>query len=48
MTQSFQTIKDGKNLKEVKILSSFKGSMRTTLKIKTKIKNPQKFLSEGF
>ena len=31
MTQSFQAIKDGKSLKEVKDLSSFKGSMRTTL-----------------
>ncbi|MDA9121644.1 hypothetical protein N9J33_00825 [Candidatus Pelagibacter sp.] len=31
MTQSFQVIKDGKSLKEVKDLSSFKGSMRTTL-----------------
>ena len=30
MTQSFQAIKDGKSLKEVKDLSSFKGSMRTT------------------
>ena len=30
-TQSFQVIKDGKSLKEVKDLSSFKGSMRTTL-----------------
>ena len=31
MTKSFQVIKDGKSLKEVKDLSSFKGSMRTTL-----------------
>ena len=31
MIQSFQVIKDGKSLKEVKDLSSFKGSMRTTL-----------------
>ena len=31
MTQSFQAIKDGKSPKEVKDLSSFKGSMRTTL-----------------
>ena len=31
MTQSFQAIKEGKSLKEVKDLSSFKGSMRTTL-----------------
>ena len=31
MTQSFQVIKDGKSLKKVKDLSSFKGSMRTTL-----------------
>ena len=31
MTQSFQAIKDGKSQKEVKDLSSFKGSMRTTL-----------------
>ena len=31
MTQSFHAIKDGKSLKEVKDLSSFKGSMRTTL-----------------
>ena len=31
MTQSFHVIKDGKSLKEVKDLSSFKGSMRTTL-----------------
>jgi len=31
MLQSFQVINDGKSLKEVKDLSSFKGSMRTTL-----------------
>ena len=31
MIQSFQAIKDGKSLREVKDLSSFKGSMRTTL-----------------
>ncbi|MDC1181544.1 hypothetical protein OAT21_01840 [Candidatus Pelagibacter sp.] len=31
MLQSFQAINDGKSLKEVKDLSSFKGSMRTTL-----------------
>ena len=31
MIQSFQAIKDGKSLMEVKDLSSFKGSMRTTL-----------------
>jgi len=31
MLQSFETINDGKSLKEVKDLSSFKGSMRTTL-----------------
>ena len=31
MIQSFQVIKEGKSLKEVKDLSSFKGSMRTTL-----------------
>ena len=31
MQQSFQVINDGKSLKEVKDLSSFKGSMRTTL-----------------
>jgi hypothetical protein len=31
MIQSFQVIKDEKSLKEVKDLSSFKGSMRTTL-----------------
>ena len=31
MTQSFQAIKEGKSLKAVKDLSSFKGSMRTTL-----------------
>src|SRR6056300_623597 len=31
MLQSFEVINDGKSLKEVKDLSSFKGSMRTTL-----------------
>jgi len=31
MLQSFQVINDGKSLKEVKDLSSFKGSMRTSL-----------------
>jgi len=31
MLQSFQVINDGKSLKEVKDLCSFKGSMRTTL-----------------
>jgi len=31
MLQSFEVIKEGKSLKEVKNLSSFKGSMRTTL-----------------
>ena len=31
MLQSFQVINEGKSLKEVKNLSSFKGSMRTTL-----------------
>ena len=31
MLQSFQVINDGKSLKEVKDLSSFKGSMRTNL-----------------
>ena len=31
MLQSFEAINDGKSLKEVKDLSSFKGSMRTTL-----------------
>ena len=31
MLQSFQVINDGKSLKKVKDLSSFKGSMRTTL-----------------
>jgi hypothetical protein len=31
MLQSFKVINDGKSLKEVKDLSSFKGSMRTTL-----------------
>ena len=31
MIQSFQAIKDGKSLREVKDLSSFKGSMRATL-----------------
>ena len=31
MIQSFLAIKDGKSLREVKDLSSFKGSMRTTL-----------------
>ena len=31
MLQSFQAINEGKSLKEVKDLSSFKGSMRTTL-----------------
>ena len=31
MLQSFQVINEGKSLKEVKDLSSFKGSMRTTL-----------------
>ena len=31
MLQSFEVIKQGKSLKEVKDLSSFKGSMRTTL-----------------
>ena len=31
MLQSFQVINDGKSLKEVKDLSSFKGSMRTAL-----------------
>ena len=31
MQQSFEVINDGKSLKEVKDLSSFKGSMRTTL-----------------
>jgi hypothetical protein len=31
MLQSFEVIKEGKSLKEVKDLSSFKGSMRTTL-----------------
>ena len=31
MIQSFQAIKDGKSLSEVKDLSSFKGAMRTTL-----------------
>ena len=31
MIQSFQAIKDGKSIMEVKDLSSFKGSMRTTL-----------------
>ena len=31
MLQSFQVINDGKSIKEVKDLSSFKGSMRTTL-----------------
>ena len=31
MLQSFQVINNGKSLKEVKDLSSFKGSMRTTL-----------------
>ena len=31
MIQSFQSIKDGKSLREVKDLSSFKGSMRATL-----------------
>ena len=31
MLQSFQVINDGKSLKEVKDLSSFKGSMRTIL-----------------
>ena len=31
MIQSFQAIKDGKSLREVKDLSSFKGGMRTTL-----------------
>ena len=31
MIQSFQAIKDGRSLREVKDLSSFKGSMRTTL-----------------
>jgi hypothetical protein len=31
MLQSFEVINDGKTLKEVKDLSSFKGSMRTTL-----------------
>ena len=30
MLQSFEVINDGKSLKEVKDLSSFKGSMRTT------------------
>ncbi len=31
MLQSFEVINQGKSLKEVKDLSSFKGSMRTTL-----------------
>lgn len=31
MIQSFQAIKDGRSLREVKDLSSFKGSMRSTL-----------------
>ena len=31
MLQSFEVINEGKSLKEVKDLSSFKGSMRTTL-----------------
>ena len=31
MLKSFQVINEGKSLKEVKDLSSFKGSMRTTL-----------------
>ena len=31
MQQSFEAIKLGKSLKEVKDLSSFKGSMRTNL-----------------
>ncbi|MDB9736101.1 hypothetical protein OAA93_05865, partial [Candidatus Pelagibacter ubique] len=31
MLQSFEVVNEGKSLKEVKDLSSFKGSMRTTL-----------------